>query len=183
MFNIRTYLGSCLILLSSCSIVYYRLGSDRIEWDQDSYDFANEFFMGTIDLDKVNLRYSGWDDYHGGCYTVNNDIYFNPSIDFENDPLGPRDTLVHELLHIWQNQNFAWYAFEDSDYHYNLLPEKHLTEYGVEEQAAIIQDYYKWTYEGYVTCGRSLDLEYCNGGDLEYIMQIAEKRYLELQDI
>ena len=189
MFSSKNTLISCLFL-SSCTTWYYRLGSEKIKWDQEEYEFVNEFFMGTIDLDKVNLHYAGWDNNDGTCFALNNDIYFNALLDYEADPKSFRSTLIHELSHVWQNQNFSNNAFEldpnayvTTEYHYNLLPEKHLTEYGTEQQAAIIQDYFNWTYSGVETCAHSLDLEYCNYGNLDLIKEIAYKRYLELQDI
>lgn len=61
----------------------------------------------------------------------------------------PADLLLHEVTHVWQNQNqsplqFAWNYFTNNprNYAYQIVAGKAFTDYGIEEQAEMVQDYY-----------------------------------------
>lgn len=163
-------------LLFSCSSVHYRMGAERIEWAED-LQFAQEFFGTSIHFERVRLFSSGDNDMNGCNYTVGNTIYFNPSIDYANNRTQYRSTLIHELMHVWGNQQYSWDAFPDSDYQYEIFSIDHITELGKEEQAALIQDYYEWIYEGNLNPLRCTD---CQGmAQSEYLIK-AEKLYQQI---
>jgi hypothetical protein len=54
---------------------------------------------------------------------------------------------MHEIAHIWQYQMGMWVVARGAcslfaDYHYALTGDKVLSDYGMEQQASIIADYY-----------------------------------------
>ncbi len=95
--------------------------------------------------------------YAHGCY----------SADYAAEPLARRAFFMHEMTHVWQYQNKILqpvveaarlqlkHKFNYADaYYFSLDPKKDLTDYDMEQQAAIIEDYYllKWRRQtGYCT--------------------------------
>lgn len=68
---------------------------------------------------------------------------------------------IHEMCHVWQHQNgilnCMWSALTEqirhgfkyeNAYPYFLSPDKTLTDYGMEQQASIIEDYYRVVRRG-----------------------------------
>jgi len=78
----------------------------------------------------------------------NGNIYFNPKDwceDFSKMPLGKQSWLIHELTHVWQIQQglaVVRKALFDRKYHYVLERGKQFLQYGVEQQAQMVQDYF-----------------------------------------
>jgi hypothetical protein len=76
--------------------------------------------------------------------------------DFTNDVTGgpgrPGSTFVHEMTHVWQGYHraFSWWYIFDSLYHqaccgskaYDYKVGKNWADYGVEQQAHIVEDWY-----------------------------------------
>ena len=65
-----------------------------------------------------------------------------------------RHLFIHEMVHIWQYQMGMWVALRGAcsllvDYHYTLADDKVLSDYGMEQQASIIADYYLLRDFGY----------------------------------
>ncbi|WP_239351417.1 hypothetical protein [Snodgrassella communis] len=65
-----------------------------------------------------------------------------------------RHLFIHEMVHIWQYQMGMWVALRGAcsllvDYEYALTDDKVLSDYGMEQQASIITDYYLLRYFGY----------------------------------
>ncbi|WP_425229820.1 vgr related protein [Sphingomonas sp.] len=57
--------------------------------------------------------------------------------------------LIHELVHVWQHQTGQWViprGFWERNYQYGALdPLKPFERYGIEQQAAIVEDWYRLT--------------------------------------
>lgn len=95
-------------------------------------------------------------------------IYFPPAI-YQDDftiRVGAMALLLHEMTHVWQVQKGVWLKmrrlfWDRGDYDYDLDPSKKLQDYKVEEQGAIIQDYYliKNGYRGQHGTGPLADYE------------------------
>ena len=54
---------------------------------------------------------------------------------------------MHELTHVWQHQNGMWVRTRGlfsnfADYNYSLDSKKKLSDYGMEQQASIVADYF-----------------------------------------
>jgi hypothetical protein len=80
-------------------------------------------------------------------------IYFPSPIyhpDFSISP-GQMAFLLHEMTHVWQTQKGVWLRMQrvfvdGDDYDYDLDPAKRLQDYKIEEQASLVEDYYRLTH-------------------------------------
>ena len=108
---------------------------------------ARSVFGDSIDLDDVQLKTAWWVLKH---YAVspNGNIYFNPAdwiIDFSDASLSKKSWLIHELTHVWQLQQglkVVRGALIDRRYDYVLKTGKSFFNYGIEQQARMVQDYF-----------------------------------------
>ena len=114
-------------------------------------NIAGDFFGDMIDLEEVRIDDKNWWARFlarfGKVMTEGNTIY---GINI------PDDTLIHELVHVWQyNKDIidfetaadahieAWRARKtDELYYYSVEPRQTFRKYGFEEQASIVQDAY-----------------------------------------
>ena len=117
----------------------------------DEIDVAEGFFGDMIDLEKVRIAENHWlTDWlapNGIVLTIGNTIY---GINI------PDDTLIHELVHVWQYSKGritalsaflehveAWLEGTTAElYLYSVEPKQTFRKYGFEEQASIVQDAY-----------------------------------------
>ncbi len=169
-----------LLLLTSC----YQMRSTKFELPKEEERFMIDFFQGSITFSSV--QYFEFPEEVRptslGFESIGN-VFISERIDYLSDPVEDRPIIIHELVHVWQQQHFGPYAFEDkslpglTEYFYTLGEDKHLTEYTVEQQAQIITDYYRWQHVGYDICQYAID---CPDLGLELTYQLAEKRYQEL---
>lgn len=78
----------------------------------------------------------------------NGHIYFNSKNwkeDFSKENIELQSWLIHEMVHVWQVQqgiNLLRKAFFDRRYQYVISMKKSFLDYGVEQQAQIVQDYF-----------------------------------------
>lgn len=108
---------------------------------------ARSVFGDSINLDEVQLKTAWWVLKH---YAVspNGNIYFNPAdwiIDFSDASLSKKSWLIHELTHVWQLQQglkVVRGALIDRRYDYVLKTGKSFFNYGIEQQARMVQDYF-----------------------------------------
>lgn len=172
-----------ILTLLSCTITHYRWGATPIEWTQEEKEFLKQFFQGSLDVDKIKLFDAGWDDNDGACFAVGNSIYFNVNLDYKNNRENLRSVLVHEGIHTWQYQNFGSHAFTkgfETDHHYRLTPQKSFLEYGLEEQASMMEDYYGWIFLDDDRCMRAED---CREIGLDWTIYLVEQKYEEMISI
>ena len=108
---------------------------------------AQSVFGDSINLDEVQLKTAWWVLKH---YAVspNGHIYFNRAnwiIDFSDASLSKKSWLIHELTHVWQLQQglkVVRGALIDRRYDYVLKTDKSFFNYGIEQQARMVQDYF-----------------------------------------
>ncbi|WP_442768762.1 type IV secretion protein Rhs [Acinetobacter bohemicus] len=78
----------------------------------------------------------------------NGNVYFNPQNwceDFSKRSLQQQSWLIHELTHVWQIQqglSVIRKAIFDRRYNYILEQGKLFLQYGIEQQAQMVQDYF-----------------------------------------
>ncbi|OTG68274.1 type IV secretion protein Rhs [Acinetobacter sp. ANC 4470] len=78
----------------------------------------------------------------------NGNIYFNPQNwceDFSKLSLQQQSWLIHELTHVWQIQqglSVVRKSIFDRQYRYILEQGKLFLQYGIEQQAQMVQDYF-----------------------------------------
>lgn len=84
----------------------------------------------------------------GYAMSPNGNIYFNPkdyTADFSVLSLSKQGWLIHELVHVWQLQqgvNVLRKAIFDRRYDYAIQAGKAFVQYGIEQQASMVQDYF-----------------------------------------
>ena len=116
---------------------------------------ARTVFGSAIDysLVKIHNTKAYFFQPNGTAITPNGEVYF-PKSDYLED-FGIRASnmawLIHELTHVWQSQQGMWVrsrGMMNRNYTYGDLSESKLTltDYGIEQQAAIVEDYFRTTH-------------------------------------
>lgn len=135
-----------------------------IELNDKELKIIKNIFGDNLDYSKIKYCIGGLYSYK--CTrTVGNCVYFDINSNFEENrgTYFINSLIVHETVHMWQYQKFGWiYAFgslldqlkgfiktgsRSAAYKYILEANKKLVDYGFEQQAQIIQDY--WLIENY----------------------------------
>lgn len=111
-----------------------------------------EVFGDSIDYEKIRVHSAGYLPFSRKMSAPNGDIFAGGF--YAHDLTGNGcDCIVHEGAHIWQYQNgvlnpvisaiveqYNWSFDYQSSYHYVLDPKNDLTDYGLEQQAQIIEE-------------------------------------------
>jgi hypothetical protein len=120
-------------------------------------EIAKTIFGSSIDYSKVRVHSGPYTKFQSTdtIVTPNGHLYCGGlySDDFS---AGDRSLFIHEMTHVWQYQNnvlnpriaalTAWAraGFNyDGAYHYTLDPAKDLLDYNLEQQAAMVADYFE----------------------------------------
>ena len=115
---------------------------------------AARVFGTALDPDLVRIRRAKWFMLQPAWVTMapDGDIWLHPngglwSLDYSIEPLPWRALFVHELTHVWQHQQginlllarrpFARYTYLP------LTPGKPFAAYGIEQQAVIVEHWYR----------------------------------------
>lgn len=108
---------------------------------------ARSVFGDSIALDDVCLK-SAWWVLKNYAVSPNGNIYFHPAdwiTDFGSASLQKQSWLIHELTHVWQLQQglkVVRGALLNRRYDYVLILGKSFFDYGIEQQARMVQDYF-----------------------------------------
>lgn len=108
---------------------------------------AHLVFADSLDMSDIQLKTTWW-VLKGYAVSPNGNIYFHFDDwvdDFSQESLGKQAWLIHELTHIWQLQQgikVVRRAIFDRRYEYLFKEGKSFFEYGVEQQARMVEDYY-----------------------------------------
>jgi hypothetical protein len=108
---------------------------------------AQSVFGQALDLDSVRLHNSRL-IIKNYALSPNGSVYFNPinwSEDFSQCSLEIQSWLIHELVHVWQIQQgvkIIRRTVLDRRYQYVLKAGKSFFQYGIEQQAQLVQDYF-----------------------------------------
>ena len=127
-------------------------------------DLARSMFSDAIDYTKVYIYNKKWKFFQGNrvAMTPNGSIYFAPDVhekDFSLALDGSKHFFIHEMTHVWQHQNGqaviaragtsqifielpSNIGLGDGAYPYELDVRKDFLDYGVEQQASIVADYW-----------------------------------------
>jgi hypothetical protein len=123
-------------------------------------------FRDGIDYDAIQIIHAAHPFQPSDSYMAPRGHIYAPGHLFREDWAGPdvsavsRAELVHEVTHIWQFANGVDILVEgveqllatrgdyDSAYRYFLTPDRDLMDFNIEQQASILEDYYRIRYEG-----------------------------------
>lgn len=117
---------------------------------EDEVAIAEPAFQGSVNLEKVRIIDGGPLMRIFPGLTIGNHITF-PAGKYQFEEERYRALLMHELVHVWQYQNYGiGYAFdsvwqnltEPHAYQINFVEGQALTEYDTEEQAEIVAEWY-----------------------------------------
>ncbi|WP_130803241.1 type IV secretion protein Rhs [Acinetobacter ihumii] len=108
---------------------------------------ATSVFGRAIELDRVQIIAHRWVIQHFAI-SPNGNIYFNPANwheDFAQQSIQLQSWFIHELVHVWQFQQgvkLIRQGIFDRKYRYVLEQGKQFFQYGIEQQAQMVQDYF-----------------------------------------
>lgn len=121
---------------------------------------AETVFQKALDLERVRIHDAKYIFFQASnvLMTPNGQIYAPSEMyreDYANEPLNYRELFIHEMAHVWQFQTevlnpkfsglfeFIRNGFDyRKAYQYVLEAERDLIDYGMEQQAAMIADYF-----------------------------------------
>lgn len=117
--------------------------------------WARTVFGGALDYSRVLIHNSKAYFFQpsGTAITPNGQVYFAKA-DYLSD-FGTRVSnmvwLIHELTHVWQSQRGMWVRLRgmtNRTYTYGDLFKSKLAlnDFGIEQQAAIVEDYFRTTH-------------------------------------
>lgn len=121
---------------------------------------AQLVFRRSIDYHRVRVHDHGYVPFQPGRsgMTPNGEIYMKglPSNDYAEDPQQLKALFIHEMVHVWQEQNRVLNPIRSAignalrhgliysrAYRYTLDPGRDLLDYRIEQQAQIVEDYYR----------------------------------------
>lgn len=108
---------------------------------------VDSVFQQQINLELPRICAARW-VFKGYAISPNGHIYFNPAdclSDFSKTSLGKQAWFIHEMTHVWQVQQgikVIRRALIDRRYQYLLQEGKQFMQYGVEQQAQMVQDFF-----------------------------------------
>ena len=134
---------------------------------QGEMKLAKDVFGSSIDLARVRIhdeKYIFFQPRNSGM-TPNGEIYVHGAYraDYSNADADLQAFFIHEMVHVWQHQTGVLKAGVIGSaimemighvgdyaaaYSYSLDGAKDLTDYGLEQQAAIVEDYVRLTRLG-----------------------------------
>jgi hypothetical protein len=121
--------------------------SKRRQLTAGEIDFAKTVFANHIDYEKVEIVAHRLVIPHYAI-SPNGHIYFNRldwKADFSQESLELQSWLIHEMTHVWQVQqgiSVIKKALFDRRYKYVIKFGKSFLNYGIEQQAQMMQDYF-----------------------------------------
>lgn len=114
---------------------------------------AKSVFSASLQLEQVQIVAHRLVLKHYAI-SPNGNIYFHPSDwceDFTQESIFKQSWLIHELVHVWQFQRgvkLIRKGLLDRQYRYVLEQGKHFFQYGIEQQAQMVQDYFIRLHSG-----------------------------------
>lgn len=156
---------------------------------------AKKVFKSSIDypLVKIHKRKYVFLQADNSAMSPNGDIYVHGifSHDYADESSALRGFFIHELVHVWQYQNkvlnvklaAVWEILSNAlkyndAYRYTLERQKDLTDYKIEQQASIVEDFYRITYESILPRKARLNNSE-QGPNLANLYHAVLKRFLE----
>lgn len=128
-------------------------GQSRAVTENERKQLLDPIYHGSIDYDEVRIFNKNFWLFQRSdmMITPNGDIYAGKLYydDYTKAPLDIQAVFVHEFVHVWQWQHHVvvWLTGPfDRKYEYSFIPGKRFTTYGLEQQGAIVEDYFLATH-------------------------------------
>ncbi len=158
---------------------------------KDETALAQSVFGASIDYARVKVSDQKWMPFHpkNTAMTPNGNLYMNDCYaeDYARSGSYMRSLFIHEMTHVWQFQNkilnpiteaiaeaFKHKFNYSAAYPYTLDASKDLLDYGMEQQAAIVQDHFLLTHE-HSTHARDCQNACSNEEKIELFAKVLEK--------
>jgi hypothetical protein len=119
---------------------------------------TTSLFGTAIDPDAVRLHRAKWFPFQPRNVAMAPDggIWFHPEGDLWRDDFAAasepmQGLLVHELTHVWQHQRGICLPLRRHPfcrYDYAIIPGRALCDYGIEQQAMIVEDVFRGRMRG-----------------------------------
>ena len=132
-------------------------GTDR-PLTADEVTLVASLFGDAVDPALPMIRHRKFWFLHPRRVTMapDGDIWCHPRgtswcADYARESLAMRAHFVHEMTHVWQVQSGRNLIFARpplARYRYDLVPGKPFERYGIEQQACIVADAYRWREAG-----------------------------------
>ncbi|TQI79069.1 hypothetical protein FHU10_0868 [Serratia fonticola] len=115
---------------------------------------ARSIFGSSINYSKVWIHLGSYLPFglqnRYTAMTPNGELYFRRELysdDYSTADKGRQHLFIHEMTHVWQYQNGMWVKLRGSmswavSYYYNFKDKTRLSEYSMEQQGAIVADYF-----------------------------------------
>ncbi len=130
----------------SLKLTSFAISSSRVLTNGERA-LAQSVFGDALILDSIRICSSPL-ILKGYAMSPNGSIYFNPkdlAADFSKLSLITQSWVIHELVHVWQIQQgvkVVRHALFDRRYRYALEEGKAFFQYGLEQQAKMVEDYF-----------------------------------------
>ncbi len=156
---------------------------------------AHSVFGHSIDYKAVSVSNGRYGFFHpkGKVMTPNGNLYMDDSYsaDYAQENSRSRGLFIHEMTHVWQFQNGILYPViaatklqlkhkfnYDAAYSFHLDETKDLAQYGMEQQASIVQEYFLAKHEGVVSkSGRCTNS--CGGSEKIRLYEKVLEKFLK----
>jgi len=165
-----------MLIIQACS-----LRSESIPITTLEYNIVETFYNNTIDASKVDLFEDSFvDNTEYAAVTIGNKIYFKSSLEYNNHRFSYIPLLVHELAHVWQWQHHKLSIGSGDEYTYNINTSLSFLEYGREQQATILEDYYLLSTYGVARLGYCQDCDQMHIADLYNRYEILYQQMIDI---
>ena len=135
------------------------LSADEIKLAQIMYKTSIDYTQVRVHKGKYGDLPYGYGQPDTTLMTPNGEIYAPPNVyssDYASESDDFKSLFIHEMCHVWQWQRniknvktaavieWAWHGGDyDAAYYYKLEDFKDFKEFGLEQQAMIVEDYYR----------------------------------------
>ncbi|ATF93206.1 Uncharacterised protein [Cedecea neteri] len=150
---------------------------------------AQKIFASSIRYHQVWIHHGSYLPFNiqdnNTAMTPNGEIWFETKVyrdDYSTATVDSQHLFLHEMVHVWQHQRgmmvrtrglFSWAV----DYYYDLNGKK-LSDYGMEQQAAIVSDYWLLLNHGFYKYTESIKYKYYSPVESDRNLSLKYKRVL-----
>jgi len=133
------YKNIVLALFSFCTIQQETIALTAYE-----KDIAFQFFTEKLDTANIIMYNHSFGLNTIQALTIANKIFFNSDVNYAENREQNTDLFIHELTHVWQYQHNSPFNSNIKIYTYEINNNLEFKDYGAEQQASLMEDYYNY---------------------------------------